>query len=126
MPFPICLDHAIKVASRVHSLAGPALRAQSPRPHRELYPDGFVYYIYLDGLIKIGHSVSLEYRVSTYPPQAQLLVAEQGTRELEKARHLQFAHLLKARREWFEPCAELWQHISTLREDVQNTAPVVA
>lgn len=120
-PFPICMDHAIKASAHlmaVHRLEAEQRRAGEP-PRQD--PPGVVYYLYLDGLIKIGHTTHLPTRLNSYPPQTQLLASEPGTLADEKRCHAQFAAQLAARKEWFTPCAELWDHVRKLR-DAQTSA----
>jgi hypothetical protein len=71
-----------------------------------------VYYAGRDGLIKIGTSMNVQRRMQEL--ETELLASEPGSRELEMARHQQFA-ATHSHGEWFRPSAELRQHIATIR-----------
>lgn len=86
---------------------------------------GFVYYIRIDGLIKIGYTVDIRERTRAYPPTSELLAAHPGTTELEQQMHRQFAAFRERGREWFRPAPEVMEHIDEVREkfgDVSNLA----
>lgn len=122
-PFPICPKHASAAYAFVRdALSGPmpplplcdgALPAVSPG--RTSMASGLVYYIELGGDVKIGWTRNLRRRLHAYPPSAVLLAVEPGTRELEKVRHQQFAHLLVGGREWFRGASsDLREHVATV------------
>ena len=80
------------------------------RAHREATDPnstGFVYYMRINGRIKIGYTANLRQRSRNYPPGTELLAIEPGTRQLEKERHDQFARTLAQGREWFAESPEL-------------------
>lgn len=81
--------------------------------NRLLVP-GWVYYALIDGLIKIGYARSVPDRMRQYPPTAQLLAAEPGTLQLERARHQHFGHTLAKGREWFTDTPDLRDWIDTV------------
>jgi hypothetical protein len=81
--------------------------------NRALIP-GWVYYIQIDGLIKIGYAADVAKRMRSYPPTAQLLAVEPGTLKVEKARHQHFGKHLAKGREWFSDVPELREWIDTL------------
>lgn len=74
--------------------------------------DGWVYYIRINGRIKIGYTANLRQRSRHYPPGSELLAAEPGTRDLERRRHQQFSRDLAQGREWFAESDRLAAHIS--------------
>jgi hypothetical protein len=77
-------------------------------------PEGVVYYLTFNGLIKIGTSTNVKGRMASLPHD-ELLATEPGSYELEKQRHRQFAHL-RYKNEWFNPGPELQAHIRQLKE----------
>jgi hypothetical protein len=74
-----------------------------------------VYYLRIGNHIKIGYSANLSDRMRSYPPDAEVLATESGSKALEKARHQQFDHQLRLGREWFAPSLDLLTHIENLR-----------
>lgn len=133
-PFPICLHHAAEVIEYVSKVASDRVGEQVdnpldlfrmfdtllgapniPLPPRPV--DGHVYYLELDGLIKIGYSSELRRRVRSYPPTSKFLAAEPGDQTLEKRRHGQFAHLRHGgvKSEWFREDPELREHIDCIQ-----------
>lgn len=120
--YPICARHARHIFEDV--LSAYLLEAQNPaRILAELdagarrgpdHSDEVVYYLLLDGLVKIGHTTNLNKRIAQYPPTAALIATEPGSILLEKRRHQQFAQYLTARREWFTPGPLLRSHIDGL------------
>lgn len=77
---------------------------------------GYVYYMRINGQIKIGYTANLRQRSRNYPPGTELLAIEPGTLELEKKRHGQFVRDLARGREWFRESDALAEHIAKLAE----------
>lgn len=77
--------------------------------------DGWVYYIRINGRIKIGYTANLRQRSRNYPPGSELLAVEPGTRELEAKRHREFSRHLAEGREWFAESEALTEHIEATR-----------
>lgn len=77
---------------------------------------GDVYYLRVDGLIKIGHSKNVWTRMRSYPPTSELLAVEVGTRAIERQRHEKFRADLAHGREWFRESEELAAWIASVRE----------
>lgn len=90
--------------------AGERLTSRDPVP-------GHVYYIRIDGLIKIGYTSNVWKRMQAYPPNAELLALEPGTKKTETDRHAHFRDKLARGREWFGDCSEIRDWITTLREE---------
>lgn len=86
-------------------------------PHNQRFLPGWVYYLELDGLIKIGFSKDVKKRMRQYAPTAKLLAAEPGTLNVERERHQHFAAYLARGREWFRDVPELRDWITTLRTE---------
>lgn len=79
---------------------------------------GFVYYLEVGGMIKIGFTKNAWRRGGEYPPSAQLLAMHYGTQADERKLHERFAAYREAGREWYMDCQEIRDHIATL-----NAAP---
>lgn len=124
---PLCLPHAIGIYERVHAhlqAQGQAHQEEQDRRARASRPkaaprSGSVYYLLVDGFIKIGHATHVWERMRAYPPSSVLLAVEPGTTALERERHSRFAVHLAHGREWFRPNPELDAHI----EDVRRRHP---
>lgn len=138
-PFPICSHHARKAYEfGISLMAGSrsetkpsvttlALEASWPRirltPRAQaLLPkpptDGpGVYFLALDGLIKIGASATVRARAMHYPPSSKILalVRSNDAFALEKKLHSKFSHLREAGREWFTPGDDLLTFIREFR-----------
>lgn len=73
---------------------------------------GFVYYIRINGQIKIGYAADVTARMRHYPPGSELLAVEAGTLHTEKERHQQFGRDRVRGREWFNESQTLAAHIT--------------
>ena len=78
--------------------------------------EGFVYYIRINGQIKIGYAADVTARMRHYPPGSELLAVEPGTLQLERERHIEFANDLERGREWFGESARLIRHMASVVE----------
>lgn len=129
----LCPEHAIEIANAVDSKpadiqlvdalksqrrreANAAKEAEVLRARGKRNP-GFVYYIRMEDLIKIGYAANIANRMRAYPPTAELLAAHPGTVELEKSIHADFRAFLRRGREWFEPHATLVAHIEKVKAE---------
>lgn len=99
----ICIKCQLEVADN--------LRIESKRKQVDPGSTGLVYYMGINGQIKIGYTTNLRQRSSAYPPGTELLAVEPGTPELEKQRHNQFSRHLARGREWFADNPALTAHI---------------
>lgn len=72
---------------------------------------GWIYYLLIDGRIKIGYSADVKRRLKAYPPDTPLLALHPGTKELEGELHRQFVGCRAAGREWFLDVPEIREHI---------------
>lgn len=96
------------------------LSEQRERATRE----GWVYYIEMGDLIKIGYAQNIWGRTKAYPPTAKFLAAHPGTPTLERTMHHRFAHLLAEGREWFRVGDDLLEHIDqVLRQFPKQPKP---
>lgn len=105
-------DMALNAAMGVAQRNREAREAQ-----RKAEAQGAVYYVRLTGgRVKIGWTTNLAARIATYRARPEdLLAVEAGTRELEAARHRQFAReRINKRLEDFNLSERLAQHIATL------------
>jgi len=75
--------------------------------------DHVVYYMRMDGLVKIGTSKNIRSRIATLRPQGVWAV-EHGSYDLEHRRQNQFAED-HSHGEWFHLSSALWDHIADLR-----------
>jgi len=143
-PFPICRAHAIEVFLHMRetldvAMADPTRMAEATEaaqlgwyddavgPHRTWVNqererakerEHCVYYLQLNGLIKIGTTSLLRLRLRKYPPGYVLLVTEPGSFATERTRHKQFKKsLVDGQREWFTPTKDLLAHIASLQAD---------
>lgn len=76
---------------------------------------GMVYYIRINGHIKIGYTANLPQRSRNYPPDSELLAVEPGTPQTERERHQQFSRHLAKGREWFRESEEIAAHVAELQ-----------
>lgn len=132
-PFPICLKHASWLMQYLNDRVadrGPALQvareiATAERPDVTLAGSAplkatwrgtpVVYYVRVGRFIKVGYSANLAERMRAYPPDAELLAYEPGSRHLESKRIKEFTRYRQAAREWFAPGPLLLQHIKSLQ-----------
>jgi len=77
---------------------------------------GIVYYMRINGQIKIGYTANLTQRSRHYPPGTELLAVEPAGPYTERDRHQQFHRDRVRGREWFEPSSELMEHIAELEK----------
>lgn len=89
-------------------------KAERVRKARRNQP-GFVYYIRMDDLIKIGYAADVARRMRAYPPSAELLAVHPGTPAVEARMHEDFRAFLRRGREWFEPSREVMAHVDKVR-----------
>lgn len=75
---------------------------------------GIVYYMRINGQIKIGYTTNLPQRSRNYPPGTELLAVEPGTSYTERDRHQQFHRDRVRGREWFNPSESVMAHINEL------------
>jgi len=73
---------------------------------------GWLYFVQVDDLIKIGYTTNLYQRLCHYPPNAIVLATQPGTMKMEKALHGQFRFALAKGREWFHVRPEILEHIA--------------
>lgn len=79
--------------------------------------EGFVYYMRINGQIKIGYAADVTSRMRHYPPGSELLAVEPGTLHTEAERHQDFRRDLVRGREWFNESDKLIAHIAQIVSD---------
>lgn len=89
-------------------------RAEAKRLASDPDSTGYVYYMRINGQIKIGYTANLRQRSRNYPPGTELLAVEPGTPELERRRHSQFSRDLARGREWFRESEAITEHVAGL------------
>ena len=72
---------------------------------------GWIYYLQVGDLIKIGFTYDLDRRVAQYPPNVKLLAFHAGTWELEQALHRRFSLEREKGREWYRPSEVVMKHV---------------
>lgn len=75
---------------------------------------GYVYFVRIDDLIKIGYSTQPYQRLRAYPPNAEVLGVFPGTKELEADLHGRFRFALKKGREWFRVADEITEYVNEM------------
>lgn len=134
-PLPLCQEHALYIWSVVDAdiresgkTAEDLKREQRERSEARIRDNaeqaraagrrartaGFIYYLEVGGLIKIGFTRNAWRRGSEYPPSAELLAMHYGTEADERRIHERFAAYRDAGREWYLDCQEIRDHIATL------------
>lgn len=121
LEIPICYDHAATVwAELVHHHArrdkfieaiadvneGIASRYATEKVQEKVdflkRQDGDIYFIKLNGLVKVGWSRDLHQRVRSYGASAELLASYPATRDDETNLHRQLRPALAKGREWYD------------------------
>lgn len=122
LPFPICLDHAIKLHAAMTEAVRHEIRygngaAGFTRERRALDKQSVVYYIRLTGsdLVKIGYTTNLDRRRQQLrADRKEILATEPGGPTIERKRHAQFAAERVDERENFRMSKRLMDHIASL------------
>lgn len=134
---PLCQHHALYVWSIVDQdiresgkTAADLLRDEAARQEAQIEQnrqraiaarrrngqDGFVYYLEVGGMIKIGFTRNTLRRGREYPPSAELLAMHYGTPADERKLHQRFAAYRESGREWYLDCQEIRDHIAKLND----------
>jgi hypothetical protein len=123
----LCYSHLIQCVAAVQTMPEPIVREYAPDPiGRNPMTTSVVYYVSVNGQVKIGTTINLRQRMQTFClPTSALLAIEPGGREVEQRRHKQFSHL-RVERELFEPSPQLAAHINAAREMFGDPAVFMA
>lgn len=92
-----------------------AVKKTADKIHGKSDASGFVYYIRINGRIKIGYAGDVRARTRHYPPGSELLAVEPGNPQNERERHQEFSRFLIEGREWFTEAPVLAEHIRNTR-----------
>lgn len=133
---PLCIDHlfvAYKQAShpghrgsreptrlQVEALALVMEREQArlqanqdeAKRKRLASTNGHIYFVRLNGLVKVGWSRDVAARLRAYGPEVEVLAVYPGTRDDETYLHRQLRPSLKVGREWYEDNAILADYVA--------------
>lgn len=128
----VCYNHAVNIATwwdiqgedfrtqlaRVDRIEKAAARDRIEQQRAELRANspGWIYYVHVGDIIKIGFTRDVRQRMRNYPPMSPLLAMHPGTLTLEKELHQQFAGSRSHGREWFLDTPELRDHIKVVIE----------
>lgn len=117
-PIPLCTRHLrlafAYVLGTVEARSAAVVEPLERAPKRQRPENGWVYFVCIDGLIKIGWSSCPEVRFKALRPDA-VLHTQPGTMLDERSMHALFAHLLARGREYFRPDPDLLAYIEVLR-----------
>lgn len=112
----LCMFDVWKAYGEARSGQPACIACETREVERELRSErsrsiGMIYFLRVDGLVKIGWAYDLEKRLEAYPPTATLLAVKPGTRADERTLHGLFNEYLEHGREWFTPGPFLLEHI---------------
>ena len=77
---------------------------------------GYIYYLLIGELVKIGYSSNLEQRMRQYPPHSKLLAVHPGTMRTERQMHSMFFNSIVKGKEWFAITPALIKHVENVRK----------
>lgn len=131
---PLCHEHVIRVWGYVEDLEADGVKVvarkkmadvaeiqaaeeeQRQRWAEESRKAGWVYYLRVGELIKIGYTNDIYRRVKQYPPNVKFLAFHPGTLGLEQEYHRNFAQSRAMGREWYHPTEEVMAQVRRARE----------
>lgn len=139
---PVCPEHLMLIAdtrtpetipeSRIKKIlidrANELQRAkvrESLRKSAQSAQPGWIYYVQIGELIKIGYTENLQQRISHYPPNAIIKAVHPGTPALEKSIHRQFQESRARGREWFRMSTPLNDHMAGVLERFGSVEGIV-
>lgn len=97
------MDGAAKRSARVDRRYDEISKTRGNQP-------GWIYYLKVNDLVKIGFTTDIIQRMRDYPPDTPLLAVHPGTPELEREMHRIFKGSLARGREWFTPDDYVLEH----------------
>lgn len=93
------------IAKATEQLAAEAAEREEAAKRRRLArQDGHIYYVRLNGLIKVGWSREVLTRLRAYGPDVEILCTHVGSRQDETTLHRNLRPFLARGREWYEDC----------------------
>ena len=104
---------------RAKEKAAQEVREQRWRKETIAHP-GWIYYLLVGDLVKIGYTVDPSQRMKQYPPNSSLLATHPGTLKTERQMHSKFWNSLAKGREWFTPTSDLIEHIKEARNTYES------
>lgn len=118
---PLCLGHVFEVwrLARDHAdthnnrakTLTTVVAGETKTIERPVSRIGWVYYIRIGNEVKVGYASNLLNRLRSYPPTAEFLHANRGTKNDEKVAHsMLYLHRVAAR-EWYAPHADVFTYI---------------
>ncbi|QSE94178.1 GIY-YIG nuclease family protein [Rhodococcus pseudokoreensis] len=113
-----------RIAEQTAREAEHAARQRAERenlPPLQAPPEGYVYYLRVGPHIKIGYASNLERRLSSYPPDTELLAVESGTLQDEQQLHRTFKAFRVSGREWYDQSPVLMNHIAEVAKNERHT-----
>lgn len=131
---PLCRDHVIVitewedpqivVAREARATVTAAVdRGETIPANSRFGTGGYVYFLRVDDLIKIGYSTQPHRRLREYPPNAEVLAVIPGTKKSEAALHGRFRFALQRGREWFRPADEILEYVKEMVEHYGPPGP---
>lgn len=91
-------------------------RDQAERARHLANRNGSIYYVRLNGLIKVGWSRTVHARLRAYGPDVEVLCIHKGSRDDETNLHRNLRPYLARGREWYEDCPAMRDIIATAVE----------
>lgn len=130
---PLCLTHVAVAFTQAASQDDPLMieavasvlerRAAESRAREDAAKaarladiNGHIYFIRLNGLIKVGWSRSIAERINSYGPRVEVLVVYPGTRDDETNLHRQLKPARALGREWYDDGSILSDFIAVALE----------
>lgn len=128
---PVCHQHGVEIWADVERNMGrPAIRERIAEKadqldaaadtkavdQRRRSQEGYVYFVRLNDLIKVGWSENLAARLRSYGASVEVLAHHPGTRDEELQLHRAFAQERVKGREWYADCALIRDHIASVIE----------
>lgn len=93
-----------------------AERSAEARRRHLAKQEGHIYYIRLNGLIKVGWSRDVDARLRAYGPDVEVFTFHPGTRTEETDLHRNLRPFLARGREWYEDCPAMRDIIAKVVE----------
>lgn len=81
---------------------------------------GWIYYLRVGDLVKIGYTTNILRRMREYPPDSRLLAVHPGTLDFEKQMHDIFRGSRARGREWYRPEPHLLEHCEKIVAEYGN------
>lgn len=119
----LCQDHALLAWATVERMnAAGQIRKNPPEPKQEPKTgyEGSVYYLRIGDRVKIGFTSNIFHRLTSYPPNMEILLIRHGSKDLEHREHIRFSEHRTDGREWFTANERVLQMISEITEDIDH------